>query len=326
MTCLTATLSSAESLQRPRPLSGSSDPPLRAEGSAGPSPAGVSPPTHGSRGTMPPGGAGRPGRQGSLTPCLHLSPRSLVLPPGELRATFTPKPNTTSCKYHPCPVPRVLALRAPRCSGHGQTAPTPNTKPGDPSLFSGPHWGSCILRSRAGGPRSWKTSSRRVSAGWGPGPSGSGEAAVGTGEGRLVLMVPGRPPVFLAPKEACSAPGPTPRCRPPRAVSAAAIAAQVTGGQAEVLHPGRWASGPVLPAGVGAEAPAPAASPTPRPPGLWWWPRAQGFLNSWPPAWPQGGTDLCPRQFSVTLPAQHQEQSPLRCPCVDRPLPPCPSL
>lgn len=91
---------------------------------------------------------------------------------------------------------------------------------------------------------------------------GSGEAALGTGEGRLVLTMPGCPPVFLAPKEACSAMGPTPGCRPPRAVSTATIAARATVRQAKVLHPGRQASRPVLPAGVGAEAPAPAASPT----------------------------------------------------------------
>lgn len=76
----------------------------------------------------------------------------------------------------------------PRTDSH------PHPKPGDPRLFSGPPWGSCILRSRAGGPRSWKTSSRWASAGWGPGPLGSGEAALGTGEGRLVLTMPGCPP------------------------------------------------------------------------------------------------------------------------------------
>ena len=200
---------------------------------------------------------GLAGRAASPPACiyLHAGWSSLLGSGGQpSRPSQTPLPASTTPAR--CAGPQGSQMLWPWTDSH------PHPKPGDPSLFSGPHWGSCILRSRAGGPRSWKTSSRWASAGWGPGPSGSGEAALGTGEGRLVLTVPGHPPVFLAPKEACSAPGPSLRCRPPRAVSAATTAAQVTVCQARVLRPGRQASGSVLPAGVGAEAPAPAALPT----------------------------------------------------------------
>ena len=54
------------------------------------------------------------------------------------------------------------------------------------------------------------------------------EAAVGTGEGRLGFTVPGCPPVFLAPREACPALGPHSLLQTSRAVSAAAGAAQAT--------------------------------------------------------------------------------------------------
>lgn len=102
---------------------------------------------------------------------------------------------------------------------------TPHPKLGDPSLFSGPHWGSCILRSRAGGPRSWKTSGRWVSAGWGPGPSGLERLLQALERGGWASPCLGVPPCSCPP---CPAPGPHSPLQTSRAVSAAAVAAQAT--------------------------------------------------------------------------------------------------